>query len=63
MLKTWDALVIPKPFSRIYVRFARKIFVPPDADDAAMERYHAEMQAALDRITAFAESQFRPGGN
>ena len=35
VLKTWDALVIPKPFSRIYVRFARKIFVPPDADEAA----------------------------
>ena len=60
VLKTWDALVIPKPFSQIYVRFARKIFVPPDADDVAMEHYHAEMQAALDRITAFAEGQFRP---
>lgn len=58
VLKTWDALMIPKPFSRVYVRFARKIFVPPDADDAAMERYHAEMQAALERITSFAEAQF-----
>ena len=58
VLKTWDALMIPKPFSRIYVRFARKIFVPPDADEAAMDQYHAEMQAALERITAFAESQF-----
>ncbi len=60
VLKTWDALMIPKPFSRIYVRVARKIFVPNDADDAAMERYHAEMQAALERITKFAEAQFRP---
>lgn len=58
VLNTWDKLVIPKPFSRIYVRFARKIFVPPDADDAAMERYQAEMQAALDRVTEFAEAQF-----
>lgn len=58
VLNTWDQLVIPKPFSRIYVRFARKIFVPPEADDADIERYHAEMQAALDRITEFAESQF-----
>jgi lysophospholipid acyltransferase (LPLAT)-like uncharacterized protein len=57
VLKTWDALVIPKPFSRIYVRFARKIFVPPGANESAMERYHAEMQAALDRITAYAEEQ------
>ncbi len=62
VLNTWDKLVIPKPFSRIYVRFARKIFVPPDADDEAMESYHAEMQAALDRITVFAESQFSAAG-
>ena len=58
MLNTWDGLMIPKPFSRIHVCVARKIFVPPDADDAAMDRYHAEMQAALERVTAFAESQF-----
>lgn len=58
VLKTWDALMIPRPFSRVYVRAASKIFVPPDADDAAMERHHAEMQAALERVTAFAESKF-----
>jgi lysophospholipid acyltransferase (LPLAT)-like uncharacterized protein len=58
VLKSWDALMIPKPFSRIYVRFARKIFVAPDCDEAALERHHSEMQAALDRITAFAEAQF-----
>ncbi len=58
VLNTWDRLVIPKPFSPILVRVARKIFVPPDADDAAMESYHAEMQAALQRVTQFAEAQF-----
>ncbi len=57
VLPTWDAMIVPKPFSRVLVRVARKIFVPPDADDAAMERYHAEMQAALERVTQFAESQ------
>ncbi len=33
VLKTWDAIMIPKPFSRAYIRVARKIFVPADADD------------------------------
>jgi lysophospholipid acyltransferase (LPLAT)-like uncharacterized protein len=61
VLKTWDRLVIPKPFSRIHVGVARKIFVPPDAGDDAMERYHAEMQAALERVTEFAERQFSRG--
>jgi len=63
VLKTWDAMVVPKPFSRIFVRVGRKIFVPPDADDAALERYHAEMQAALERVTAFAEEQVRSTGS
>ena len=58
VLKTWDAMLIPKPFSRAYVRVAKNIFVAPDADDAALETYHAEMQAALERVTAFAETQF-----
>jgi len=60
VLNSWDRLMIPKPFSRTYVRAARKIFVPPDADDAAMERYYTEMQAALERVTEFAEAQFGP---
>ena len=57
VLKTWDATTIPQPFSRVYVRVSRKIFVPPDADDAALDRYHAEIQASLERVTAFAEAQ------
>ena len=58
VLNTWDRLVIPKPFSRILLRGAKKIVVPPDADEAAMEHFHAEMQAALERVTEFAEAQF-----
>jgi len=58
VLKTWDAMLIPKPFSRAYVRVAKNIFVAPDAGDVALDRYHAEMQASLERVTAFAESQF-----
>lgn len=58
VLNTWDKMVVPKPFSRIYVRFARKIYVPANADDGELERGHAAMQEALDRVTEFAESQF-----
>ena len=58
VLKTWDAMVIPRPFSRAYVRVAKNISVPPDADDAALDQHHTEMQAALERVTEFAEAQF-----
>jgi lysophospholipid acyltransferase (LPLAT)-like uncharacterized protein len=58
VLNTWDAMVIPKPFSRAFVRVARKIFVPPDASDEQLSVAHSEMQAALDRVTAYADSRF-----
>jgi hypothetical protein len=51
-------MVIPKQFSRAYVRVAKHINVPLDADDAALDLHHAEMQAALERVTTFSESQF-----
>jgi hypothetical protein len=30
--------------------------VPPHADDSQRERFHAELQAALDRVREFAEA-------
>jgi lysophospholipid acyltransferase (LPLAT)-like uncharacterized protein len=58
VLNSWDAMMIPKPFSRSYIRVARKIFVPLDATDAQLDAAHREMQAALERVTAYADSQF-----
>ena len=57
VLNTWDGFMIPKPFARVYIRAAKKIFVPADADDATLDRCYAEMQAALERVTEYAESQ------
>jgi hypothetical protein len=37
------------------MRVSRQIAVPTDADDLAMERFHADLQAALDRVREFAE--------
>ena len=55
VLKTWDRLMIPAPFSRVLVRFGKLIPVPADASDEDLERYTAELQAAMDRACAFAE--------
>lgn len=58
VLNTWDGFMIPKPFSRAYIRVACKISVPLNADDTRMAAAHVEMQEALERVTAFADSQF-----
>ncbi len=55
MLKTWDAFVVPKPFSRVEVRISKIIHVPRDA---SLDEYQAMMQSALGRITEYAENQF-----
>ena len=55
VLNTWDKSMIPKPFSRALLRVSRKIEVPEHAHEAERDRYHAELQAALDRVRVFAE--------
>jgi len=56
VLNTWDRLMIPKPFSRVLVRFGKLIPVPSDASDEDVERYTADLQASLDRVCEFAEA-------
>ena len=58
VLNTWDALMVPKPFSRAHISVAKKIVVASDADEDRMDAAYTEMQTALERVTAHAESQF-----
>ena len=55
VLNTWDAMMIPKPFSKALARIGAKMRVPAEADDAQMAEYHTQLQAALERATRFAE--------
>jgi lysophospholipid acyltransferase (LPLAT)-like uncharacterized protein len=56
ILNTWDQSVIPKPFSQALMRVSRQIVVPADANDSEKQRFHGELQAALDRVRDFAEA-------
>ncbi|MFZ3266785.1 MAG: lysophospholipid acyltransferase family protein [Terriglobales bacterium] len=56
VLKTWDALMIPKPFSKVLARVGAKMRVPADADDAQMAEFQGQLQGALERVTSFAEA-------
>jgi lysophospholipid acyltransferase (LPLAT)-like uncharacterized protein len=58
VLNSWDRFIIPKPFSRVVLRVSRVVNVPPTADGATLETYHAEMQWALDRARQSAEAEF-----
>ena len=50
-LPTWDGMQIPLPFSRVVVRFAPPVRVPPDADEATLNACRDELQRALDAVS------------
>ena len=63
VLNTWDALMIPKPFSKALARVSVKVRVPAEADEAQMAEYHRQLQAALERVTRFAEEHVAQVGS
>ena len=62
VLNTWDRLVIPKPFSRVLMRFGKLIPVPADASDEELEGYQQQLQDSLDRVCEFAEGNIKKLG-
>jgi lysophospholipid acyltransferase (LPLAT)-like uncharacterized protein len=63
VLNTWDRLVIPKPFSRVLLRFGNLVPVPADATDEDLERYQQQLQDSLDRVCQFAEENVKKVGS
>ena len=49
ILRSWDRMMIPRPFSKVHVRWAKTITVPPDATDEQSKEFFAQMQQALER--------------
>ncbi len=59
VLNSWDRFLVPKPFSRVAVSWARKVAAPsPDADDTAIEEKRIELNDALERARLNAERYF-----
>lgn len=56
VLNTWDRMLIPKPFSRVYTHAGRPIVVPLDASEGQRVSFHAAMQAELERVQQIAEA-------
>lgn len=56
VLNSWDRFVIPKPFTRAHVRWSAPITVPRETSSGGLQQYHQQMQDALERVRAAAES-------
>ena len=56
VLNSWDAMMIPKPFSKVLVRMSAKMQVPSGAGEAQIADFQRQLQSALERVTTFAEA-------
>ncbi|HEX8151127.1 MAG TPA: lysophospholipid acyltransferase family protein [Pyrinomonadaceae bacterium] len=50
-LRSWDRMQIPRPFSRVRVRFAPPISVPAEADGETLSAKREELQRALEEVS------------
>ena len=46
----WDRFLVPKPFSRIVLSHGAPLIVPPDTDEAGIERLSQELENTLQRL-------------
>ena len=55
-MRSWDRFLVPLPFSRVLVSWARTVSAPePDADAAVLEAKRVELNEALERARLRAE--------
>lgn len=50
-LKSWDNFQLPKPFCKIEVILGAPLTIPPDLDDATLERERLRVEALLRGVT------------
>lgn len=58
VLASWDAFLLPLPFSRVVVVYGEPIYVPVDASPIDLEAKRLEVETCLRRITETADNYF-----
>lgn len=59
ILKSWDQMIIPKPFSRASFYITSPIAVPPEVSNEELEIWRQKVQADLDRARLGAEGRLK----
>lgn len=58
-LKSWDAFLVPVPFSRAVYIWGEPMYVPPTATKAEVAKHQEALEERLDRLTMKADDYFR----
>jgi lysophospholipid acyltransferase (LPLAT)-like uncharacterized protein len=51
-LKSWDRTQIPKPFTTVAIAIEAPLYVPRDADEAALEQWRLRLEQSLEQCRA-----------
>ena len=58
---SWDRTMLPLPFARVRCVYGAPVRLPKRSDDADVERWRAELEATLERLTDAAERELGLG--
>lgn len=57
-LKSWDRLIVPKPFARLRIEIGAPLSVPRDAPPEQLAGLRAELQTRLNEVSTSVEAYF-----
>ena len=57
----WDRFLVPKPFSRIVLSHGAPLFIPPDTDEAGIERLSQQLESTLQLLQARLDAEVARG--
>jgi lysophospholipid acyltransferase (LPLAT)-like uncharacterized protein len=63
ILRSWDRMMIPRPFSKVHVRWTKLIFLPAEATEEEMKQCQREMQESLERARHEAVARLAAGAS
>lgn len=60
-IEGWDRFLIPKPFSRLYVRYGKPVYVPRDASEDELVKIEGDVERTLNELTEQADADAARG--
>ena len=58
IFNSWDRFIVPKPFSRIYMKYGEPVFVEQESSDDVLEKKRKEIELRLIKITDEVDGMF-----
>ncbi|MET0395829.1 MAG: lysophospholipid acyltransferase family protein [Longimicrobiaceae bacterium] len=55
--RSWDRFLVPKPFARVRLAYGEPVWIPRDADEAALAEIARDVEARLNALVALVDDE------